>query len=279
MKMLRSFVALSFVLASCASAEGLPEDPGSAALGGTASVGSSGGKGAAGGAAGLGGTSAAALGGATASGGNPAVGGVSTVSTTARGGALGSGGSRTTAAPSCTDKLKNGDETDVDCGGSCETKCAFGKKCTGDGDCGVGTCVTNVCTTCSNQVLDGDETDVDCGGSCTTKCAEAEKCKVRADCATYNCDTTAGVCGSQVNCLATIPTECSCATQATKGIINPGGDITYCEAYVKCFLENDCKPTDTCATSNDGVCGVNKVGGGSSPGKGAATVYTCACGT
>ncbi|MGC4070742.1 MAG: hypothetical protein QM784_40015 [Polyangiaceae bacterium] len=273
----RALVALSLALVGCASTESLPDDPGLGAAGGTSLAGSSpGGKGTGGGASNVGGTSSAAVGGATTSTGT---GGATVVTTTARGGALGLGGSRTTAAPSCTDKLKNGDETDVDCGGSCETKCAFGKKCAADGDCAVGSCAANVCTTCSNKTLDGDETDVDCGGSCSTKCAETQKCKARSDCSTYNCDTTAGVCGPQVNCLATIPTECSCATQATKGVINPGGDVTYCEAYVKCFLENDCKPTDTCATSNDGVCGVNKVGGGSSPGKGAAAVYTCACGT
>lgn len=44
----------------------------------------------------------------------------------------------------CFDSTQNGDETAVDCGGSCAT------------------CVT----TCSDTTQNGDETGVDCGGSC-----------------------------------------------------------------------------------------------------------------
>lgn len=36
----------------------------------------------------------------------------------------------------CSDGVKNGDETDVDCGGSCAGKCAAGKACLVSGDCG-----------------------------------------------------------------------------------------------------------------------------------------------
>ena len=36
---------------------------------------------------------------------------------------------------SCTDGVKNGDETDVDCGGSCTTKCGSSKSCLTDNDC------------------------------------------------------------------------------------------------------------------------------------------------
>ena len=37
--------------------------------------------------------------------------------------------------PSATDGVKNGDETDVDCGGSSAPKCAVGKSCKAHGDC------------------------------------------------------------------------------------------------------------------------------------------------
>lgn len=37
--------------------------------------------------------------------------------------------------PSCTDGVRNGSETDVDCGGTCPTKCAGSKACNDDGDC------------------------------------------------------------------------------------------------------------------------------------------------
>ena len=51
------------------------------------------------------------------------------------------------AASSCTDAIKNGTETDVDCGGSCP-KCGNGKTCLADADCRSGSCLNHVCTSC-----------------------------------------------------------------------------------------------------------------------------------
>ena len=50
------------------------------------------------------------------------------------------------APPSCTDGRQNGDETDVDCGGSCTTKCAPGKHCALSTDCQSGICMGGVCS-------------------------------------------------------------------------------------------------------------------------------------
>lgn len=50
------------------------------------------------------------------------------------------------AAPTCTDSVKNGTETGLDCGGSCSTKCALGNECSIDGDCSSGICTSNVCS-------------------------------------------------------------------------------------------------------------------------------------
>jgi hypothetical protein len=47
------------------------------------------------------------------------------------------GDTPTPPAPTATDGVKNGDETDVDCGGSSGKKCAVGKTCAADGDCDV----------------------------------------------------------------------------------------------------------------------------------------------
>ncbi len=70
-------------------------------------------------------------------------------STLASGGSFGS--SETTnfclgggPAPTCTDGIQNGGETDIDCGGP---------------DC-------DPCPTCNDGMQNGDETGVDCGGSC-----------------------------------------------------------------------------------------------------------------
>ncbi len=80
----------------------------------------------------------------------------------------------TTACATCTDGIQNGDETGIDCGGSCPNACAT---CT-DGvqngnetgvDCGGPDCAA--CPTCTDGIQNGDETGIDCGGSCPNTCA------------------------------------------------------------------------------------------------------------
>lgn len=48
-------------------------------------------------------------------------------------------------APTCTDAVKNGTETDVDCGGTCTADCANGKTCAANSDCTSANCVAGVC--------------------------------------------------------------------------------------------------------------------------------------
>ena len=48
-------------------------------------------------------------------------------------------------APSPTDGVKNGDETDVDCGGTVAPKCATGKTCKAHGDCENDACPSGTC--------------------------------------------------------------------------------------------------------------------------------------
>ena len=45
----------------------------------------------------------------------------------------------------CQDNTKDGDETDVDCGGSVCASCAAGQSCIKDTDCRSGGCTSNVC--------------------------------------------------------------------------------------------------------------------------------------
>ena len=66
----------------------------------------------------------------------------------------------------CGDGYKNGNETDVDCGGSC-TACPYTKACLVNSDCLGGDCSGGVCAaTCTDTIKNGNESDVDCGGSC-----------------------------------------------------------------------------------------------------------------
>ncbi|HQP34988.1 MAG TPA: hypothetical protein PLI95_07410 [Polyangiaceae bacterium] len=45
----------------------------------------------------------------------------------------------------CPDGIKNGNETDVDCGGGCGSNCALGMACAVHADCANGTCVNGKC--------------------------------------------------------------------------------------------------------------------------------------
>jgi hypothetical protein len=98
--------------------------------------------------------------------------------------------------PWCADGVRDGDETDVDCGGGCPG-CGLGSGCQLDSDCASEACdaSTFVCAAdhCTDHRLDGDETDVDCGGpTCTARCATDKSCNNGADCATGQC--VFGVC-------------------------------------------------------------------------------------
>jgi hypothetical protein len=92
----------------------------------------------------------------------------------------------------CQDDAQDGDETDIDCGGSCGP-CGPGQGCVGADDCTSQLCINEVCSGpegCDNGSLDGDETDVDCGGSCGP-CDIGDSCVDTDDCA-------AGVCIDQI---------------------------------------------------------------------------------
>jgi hypothetical protein len=54
----------------------------------------------------------------------------------------------TCAAPTCTDGVANGDETDVDCGGpTCTARCADFRRCTMPSDCTTAACTMGICGT------------------------------------------------------------------------------------------------------------------------------------
>ena len=53
----------------------------------------------------------------------------------------------TVSVSSCTNGVRDGDETDVDCGGSCQA-CPFGRFCTVSAGCGSGPCAGSSCLIC-----------------------------------------------------------------------------------------------------------------------------------
>jgi hypothetical protein len=96
--------------------------------------------------------------------------------------------STATPANTCRDRVRDGDETDIDCGGSCQP-CWAAKQCSRPEDCQSRACDGGSCraASCSDGVRDGYESDVDCGSSCG-KCAAGLVCAADSDCASNNCD-------------------------------------------------------------------------------------------
>jgi len=98
-------------------------------------------------------------------------------------------------ANACRDRARDGDETDVDCGGTCQP-CSAGAACRVPADCQSTACDVGRCRapTCSDGVRDGLESDVDCGGACGP-CQLGQSCGATADCATGTCNNTIGSTG------------------------------------------------------------------------------------
>jgi len=112
-------------------------------------------------------------GGGTAGGGGAAAGGSGGSGGKVDGGPdSATGGSPDTGAEaaSCSDGVKNGAETDVDCGGGCPA-CAAGKTCSQPSDCTDSVCQSGACQagSCTDGVKNAGETGVDCGGPCPVK--------------------------------------------------------------------------------------------------------------
>jgi len=144
-------------------------------------------------------------------------------------------------APACDDEVRNGDETGVDCGGSCEG-CAAGTACTADGDCASGRCREKTCAepTCEDGRSNGEETGPDCGGSCQP-CPTGESCTSGDDCQTSACQD--GTC-----------VEPSCMDGAHNGAetdLDCGGPAcSPCEPGEACSSDDDC----TSGVCNEGSC-------------------------
>jgi hypothetical protein len=141
----------------------------------------------------------------------------------------------TCQVPAPADGVKNGDETDVDCGGTMSPACIDGKACLAKTDCVSGVCTTSVCQVPSptDTVQNGDETGVDCGGSKAPKCPAGSGCLTNADCNLLKCDT------AQKKCLPASHTD---------GIKNDGETGTDCggAAPTKCATGEGCVATSDC---------------------------------
>jgi hypothetical protein len=155
----------------------------------------------------------------------------------------------------CDDNILDGDETDIDCGGSCPP-CARGQRCLDHGDCGSGPAcdaahggcacdaitLTCVFSHCFDAKLDGNETDVDCGGDCAG-CGPGKACLTSSDCS----DTASG-CAAEGGCACdAISLTCvhdSCLDHKRDGAETDvdcgGGTCPGCALGQPCRIDVDC---------------------------------------
>ena len=181
------------------------------------------------------------------------------------------------------DGVKNGTETDVDCGGEGPTnapKCDTGKDCKLRTDCTSDLCTGGKCAdvgaACMDTILDGKETDVDCGGPDCPRCADLKSCKTADDCTSSVC--TGGKCQ--------VPTKTDGVKNGTETDVDCGGgaptNAPKCAKNKSCLVDGDCQ-SDGCdynkkcalRRSCTGHYGGDTCGLGGAGGRGAAQWESC----
>ena len=161
--------------------------------------------------------------------------------------------------PTCDDNILNGDETGVDCGGSCPNACPTCDDNILNGDetgvdCG-GSC-PNACPTCDDNILNGDETGVDCGGSCDA-CPTCDDNIQNGDETGVDCGGSCDSCGGGGECTYSVIND-SNGFDSGWGIWNDGGsdcrrstkDAAYATSGNRCVRLRDNTETST-ATTDD----------------------------
>ncbi len=147
-----------------------------------------------------------------------------------------SGGSGPSADPAAgDDEVRNGTETDVDCGGDSCTPCARGGLCDADDDCQTGACRANRCVSppsCSDGVRNNGETGIDCGGPECDVCEAGGPCDRSSDCDSSLC--VAGRCA---------PAECG------DGVLQEDND-EECDDQV---ASAECNANCTLSACGDGI--------------------------
>jgi hypothetical protein len=147
--------------------------------------------------------------------------------------------------PTCSDNVKNGAETDKDCGGGTCPACASLLKCKIAGDCASGVCTGGVCQApaCNDNVKNGAETDKDCGGGVCAACADGLACVAGArDCQSLVC--TGNVCQ--------VPACNDGVKNGTETDKDCGGGCTACADLLTCKVAADCQS----GVCTGGVCQV-----------------------
>jgi len=149
---------------------------------------------------------------------------------------------------SCSNNVKDGDETDVDCGGPCG-QCLEGRICIENIDCRSGFCNANsLCAapSCTDNIKNQDESDVDCGGLNCQACQNSRTCNVNNDCGSFFCGF--GICKDAETCQDGKVT-------GTESDVDCGGACpNQCNVGKFCDADDDCISGASCYNSVCTVC-------------------------
>jgi hypothetical protein len=151
---------------------------------------------------------------------------------------------QTCAVAACNDTVRNGNETDVDCGGGTCPACPNGRICVGNSDCQSSICTGGTCQaapTCTDSTRNGTETDTDCGGGTCPACANGLRCLANSDCVSGSC--SGGICVAASSC--TDNTRNGNETDVDCG----GGTCPSCPTTRLCLANRDCQ-SNICDTAS-----------------------------
>ncbi len=157
-------------------------------------------------------------------------------------------GKGTCLDPTSMDGVKNGTETDIDCGGTAPTNapaCQDAKACKVGADCKDLVCADLMdgkglrcqAPTNTDGVKNGTETGVDCGGMGNPQCANGQGCVARTDCTSGVCLKPEGGAGL----LCTAPSPADGIQDGTETDVDCGGAAApACVDTLKCLVGGDC---------------------------------------
>ena len=160
--------------------------------------------------------------------------------------------------PSCSDNILNGEETDVDCGGSCDEKCYVGDNCRSNLDCRTNRCLSGSC----GEPCPVGYVGANCDGCDTTNnyrptefgtCIPAGSGQVGAECFSLS------DCSAETSCFFLPGGEATgiCSTTCSTFSENcPGGAVCTETAIGNlCLLE--CSSNINCQASGE-ICLTNR---------------------
>jgi hypothetical protein len=141
---------------------------------------------------------------------------------------------RCSGGATCWDRLRNSNETDVDCGGGLCRPCSELETCAVDEDCDSHNCnFEHVCVVgdCSDGWKDQDETGVDCGGVCGATCDPGSQCVTGNDCTTAVC--LGGFC-QHATCTDGVTNGDETDTDCGGGCVQRCNDGQTCRQHTDC---------------------------------------------